>query len=377
MEDDETVFGDGFTDDCEIEVPFFEHSAGFGLELWIQNHEHPLLGFREHHLVGGHVGFTLGNAVQFQLNAQVTFVAHLYGGTGEASRTHVLNGDHSARAHQFHAGFHQAFFGERVTNLNGGAFFLDGVVEFSRCHRRTANTVTTCFRTEVHNRHADARRRRVEDLVRVSEASRESVHEAVAGIRRVETNLTTNGRHAEAVAVAANALNHAVDELFGFRVIGCTERERVHRCNRTGAHCEYVAEDAADTRCRTLIGFDVGRVVVAFHFEHDRLTVADIDNTSVLARTADHLRAFGRQTAEPFLGRLIRTVFVPHRREDAQLGKCRLSSDNLEDTFILIWLEAVSSNQVFGDFRIVHGLSPQAGSAVLLGQAGFGGKARR
>ena len=82
VEDDETVFGDGFTDDCEIEVPFFEHSAGFGLELWVQNHEHTLLGFREHHLVGGHVGFTLGNAVQFQLNAQVTFVAHFNGGTG-------------------------------------------------------------------------------------------------------------------------------------------------------------------------------------------------------------------------------------------------------------------------------------------------------
>ena len=28
---------------------------------------------------------------------------------------------------------------------------------------------------------------------------------------------------------------------------------------------------------------------MAFHFEHDRLTVADIDNASVLARTADDI----------------------------------------------------------------------------------------
>ena len=77
--------------------------------------------------------------------------------------------------------------------------------------------------------------------------------------------------------------------------------KRIHRRNRTRAHGEDIPQDAAHASRGPLVGFDIGRVVMAFHFENQRLAVADIDDTRVFARSADHLRALGRQRAQPFL----------------------------------------------------------------------------
>ena len=82
-------------------------------------------------------------------------------------------------------------------------------------------------------------------------------------------------------------------------MIGRAEPQRVHVGDRTRAHGEHVAHDAANAGRRALIGLDIGRMVVALHFEHGRLAVAEIDNARVLAGPLDHLRAFGRQLPEP------------------------------------------------------------------------------
>jgi hypothetical protein len=42
-------------------------------------------------------------------------------------------------------------------------------------------------------------------------------------------------------------------------------------------------------------------VVVALHLEYGGLAVTEIDHAGILARTLDHLRAFGRQHLEPDL----------------------------------------------------------------------------
>ena len=70
-------------------------------------------------------------------------------------------------------------------------------------------------------------------------------------------------------------------------------------------------QDAADAGGGALVGLDVGGVVVALHLEDHRQTIADIHHARVLAGAADDLRAGGGQGAEPFLGRLVRTMFVP------------------------------------------------------------------
>lgn len=135
----------------------------------------------------------------------------------------------------------------------------------------------------------------------------------------------------------------------GLRVVGRTEAQRVHRCDGTGAHGEDVAQDAADARCRALVGLDIGRVVVAFHLEDDAVAVIDIDHAGVFARALNDARPLGRQRAQPLLGRLVGAVLVPHGREDAELGEGRLAPDQAEDALVFVRLQPVRCDEVRGD----------------------------
>ena len=141
------------------------------------------------------------------------------------------------------------------------------------------------------------------------------------------------------------------------RVFGCEgspKRQRIHRRNRSRAHREDVAQDAADAGRGPLIGLDIAGVVVAFHLEDHGLTVADIDDAGILAGAADHLRAGRGQGAQPFLRGFVGTMLVPHRREDAKFGKRRLAPDDLQHARVFVGLQPVRCNQLFGDLRLVH-----------------------
>ncbi|MCY1228471.1 hypothetical protein D9M72_407900 [compost metagenome] len=127
------------------------------------------------------------------------------------------------------------------------------------------------------------------------------------------------------------------------------EAERIHRSNRTGAHGEDVAQDAADTGRRALVGLDIGRVVVALHLEDDAVAIIDIDHAGVFARPLDDARAFGRQRAQPLLRGLVGAVLVPHRRKDAELGESRLAPDQAQDALVFVGLQPVRCDEVRGD----------------------------
>ena len=75
----------------------------------------------------------------------------------------------------------------------------------------------------------------------------------------------------------------------------------VHRRDGPRTHRKDVPQNTADTGRRPLVRLDVRRVVVALHFEDRCLTIANIDDTSVLARPLnDELilcREFGEVTA--------------------------------------------------------------------------------
>ena len=84
-----------------------------------------------------------------------------------------------------------------------------------------------------------------------------------------------------------------MDQRACFGVIYCTKGECIHRSNWTRAHRENIAQNPTHAGSCALIGLDIGGVVVAFHFEHDRLTIANINNARVLAWPANNLRPFG------------------------------------------------------------------------------------
>ena len=128
----------------------------------------------------------------------------------------------------------------------------------------------------------------------------------------MELDLAAYRRHAERVAVTANARDDAGHQMPRLGMIGRAEPQRVHRCNGPCPHGEDVPQNTADARRCPLIGFDERRVIMAFHFEDDAKPITDIDHTSVFARSLDHLFAGSGQGAEPFLRALVGTMLVPH-----------------------------------------------------------------
>ena len=89
--DDKAVFGNGFTNNGKVEVPFLKYGARFGLKLWFEDHEHAFLAFRQHHLISGHVIFALWHGVQVQFDAQAALVTHFHRRAGQASSPHILD----------------------------------------------------------------------------------------------------------------------------------------------------------------------------------------------------------------------------------------------------------------------------------------------
>ena len=216
------------------------------------------------------------------------------------------------------------------------------------------NAVAAGLGAEVDDRHVDARRRREKDLVGVGKAHGHRVDEVVAVIAGVEAHLAAHGRHAERIAVAADAGHHATHQMPGLRMLRRAKGQRIEAGDRPRAHREHVAQDAADAGGRALVGLDVARVVVALHLEHDGLVVADVDHAGILARPLQHPRRLGRQALEVQPRRFVRAMLVPHRREDAELGERRLAPDQLEDAFVLVGLEAVGGDEFGGDFWLIH-----------------------
>ena len=121
------------------------------------------------------------------------------------------------------------------------------------------------------------------DLVLAEQAHAERVDQGVADVAGVEDDLAADVGQAEAVAVVADALDHAGQHPPGVGRVGRAEPQRVHHRDRPGAHRHDVADDAADAGGRALVRLDVGRVVVRLDLEGGRPAVADVDDAGVLA----------------------------------------------------------------------------------------------
>jgi hypothetical protein len=270
---------------------------------------------------------------------------------GEAGGAHVLDRHHRAARHQLEAGLEEELLGEGVADLHRRALLGGRIVELGRGHRGAVDAVAAGLGAEIDDRQADAGGLRVEDRIGAGEAGGEGVDEDVAVVAGVEVDLAADGRHPEGVAVVANAGDDARDEVARPLVLGRAEAERIERRDRPGAHGEHVAEDAADAGRSPLVGLDERGVVVALHLEDHRLAVADVDDAGVLARALDHPRPLGRQRPQPLLRGLVRAVLVPHRREDAELGKRRLAADQVDGALVLVGLQAMRGDKLGGDAR--------------------------
>ena len=119
------------------------------------------------------------------------------------------------------------------------------------------------------------------------------------------------------------------------------EAEGIHDGERTRAHGEDVAEDAADAGGCSLIGLDVAGMVVRFDFEGAGPAVADVDDARVLAGSLhDELAARG-QALEVDFGGFVGAVLAPHHGINAEFGEGGGAAEGDFDAAVFVRGDAV------------------------------------
>src|SRR5579871_3567972 len=168
----------------------------------------------------------------------------------------------------------------QASNLHGRPLLLGILAELGRSHGGAMNSVAAGLRAEINNGAADAGRLGVEDLVLLGDADSHGVDENVAVVARVKPDRAADSRHPEGIAVAADTGDDARDQRPRLRMFRIAETERIEAGDRTRAHGEDVAQNAADAGRRSLIGLDEGGVIVALHLEDAGEAAADIDDAA-------------------------------------------------------------------------------------------------
>ena len=123
------------------------------------------------------------------------------------------------------------------------------------------------------------------------DAEAQHVDERIAGIHLVEDDLAADGGNADAVAVAADAGDDALEDAARQRRVERSETQGVQQRDRPRAHREDVADDAADAGRGALIRLDERRVIVRLDLEDRAQAVADVDGAGVFAGPLHDARA--------------------------------------------------------------------------------------
>ncbi len=263
--------GDHLADHRRGEVPLLEDGADRVLVSPTRDHQHPLLRLTEQNLIRRHIGLADRHLGDVDRDADVAAGRHLGRRRREAGRAHVLNGHDVAAGDQLEACLEQQLLGERIADLHARALGLGGRRQVLRRERGAVDAVAAGAGADGDDRIADALGHRAHQFrFLVHQPDAHGVDQRVAVVRRVEHDLAGHGRHAHAVAVVADALHDAGEQVADARRIEAAEAERVEHRDGPGAHGEDIAQNAADARGGALIRLHGRRVVVRLDLERDR-----------------------------------------------------------------------------------------------------------
>ena len=357
---------DDFADHREIQFPLLEDRLCERLAARLQHHQHPLLGFRQHHFIGRHGRLATRHLVQIKPDADAALRRHFHRRTGQARRAHVLNGHDRIRCHQFQAGFDQQFFGERVAHLHGRAFFFAVLVKFGAGHGGTVDAVASGLGTDIDHRITDAGSGRIKNLVCLGDAHGHRIDDDIAVVAGVENRFPAHGRHANAIAVTADAGDDALHQVTHLGRVDVAKAQRIHVGDGARAHGEHVAQDAAHAGGCALIGLDIAWVVVALHLEDGSVAVTNVDYAGILARAADHPRRLCGQLGQVHAAGFVAAMFRPHYREDTEFEQVRLPPHGREHALIFFGREAVGGNNLGRD--LAHGARIACGGSFVMSQ---------
>ena len=105
------------------------------------------------------------------------------------------------------------------------------------------DAVAPGLRAEIDDRIPDPRRLGVENGIGARHAYRHRVDEDVAVVAAVEPHRPADCRHAERIAIAADAADDAGNQPAGLGVIGRAETQQVEAGDRPRPHREHVAQN--------------------------------------------------------------------------------------------------------------------------------------
>ena len=263
-------------------VPLCEHRAHVRHVFRRGHQQHTFLGFGQHDLVAGHALLPTMHPVDVQRESSLASGHRLHGGAGQAGRAQVLQRAHLARAQRLQARLNQHLFQERVAHLHRGAeflFFLKG----TGCQaRRAVNAVPPGAGPDEQQNVAGGVRGGAGQFLDRRDAHAHGVDQRVLRVGLVEIDFTSYVGHPDAVSVPADPVHHAAQQSAIGRLLRRPEAQGVEQRNRSGAHGQDVPHDAADAGSCALQRLHRGRVVVGFHLENHRQTVADVYRPGVL-----------------------------------------------------------------------------------------------
>ena len=294
----------------------------------LDDRDHPLLRLGDQHLERLQAGLAARDRVEVDEDPGAAPVRRLGHGAGDPGGAEVLDADDEPLGDQLEGRLDQQLLRERVADLHRGRFEAS-------CSPKVAEASTDAPPIPSRPVAVPYRTTRLPGTVGgrpgehpvLEQPDRHHVDQRVALVGGVEHELAAHRRHADAVAVAADAAHDAVDEVPGPGVRRVAEPQRVEDGDRTGAHREHVAQDPADAGRSALVRLDGGRVVVALDLERDREPVADRDHARLLAHPGDDVVALRRQRREQRPARLVRAVLAPHDAEHRELEVVRVAAE--------------------------------------------------
>jgi hypothetical protein len=172
----------------------------------------------------------------------------------------------------------------------------------------------------------------------------QGVDQRISLIDGIEDGFAADVRQAQGIAVVADAGDHAVDDTGGVRMVDGSEPQLIHHSDRARTHGDDVADDAADSGGRTLMGFDVAGVVVGFDLEGHGPAVPDVDHAGVLADAHKQvllhvLGDFVTELGQVDLRGLVRAVLGPHHRIHGQFRRGGATSEDRLDLLVFVGRE--------------------------------------
>ena len=347
MVDRQAAVAGQVTDDCGLDVPLVDDLEEALAILRGHDRHHAFLGLAHEDLARGERGVAQEHVLEVDVHAGVAVGGQLGGRARDARGTEVLDALDDVGLEQVEAALDEDLLHEGVAHLDGGALGGHAVFEgLGGEDGGAADAVAAGARAEEDDEVAFAGRVGQVDVVVAQLADAQRVDEGVALVGGVKLGFAADVGQAQAVAVAADAGDDAVDDARRVGVVDGAEAQLVHDGDRAGAHGDDVADDAAHAGGRALVGLDEGRVVVGLHLEGDGPAAADVDDAGVLAHADEEVLPHGvvRARAELFgevlLGGFVGAVLGPHDGVHGEFGVGGSASEDVADALVFVLFEA-------------------------------------